>query len=230
MKTRRFTWTASLTLTLVSTALASVLTFASAVHAQTASIAKIKDGDKIKMTYSRYDTRGREIYAASTDVFDTHVTVTATDKTYTWLTPLATTTYARETHATIERIAPDGKKDVVPEKEQFKWFPPAGDFSKLTSGEVGIRNQQCGAGVYKYTASSQSAKYKLMVAGQQQELDVQDVTLKGRWNFANCGSGDQVFRFVYSPQLDFMLERDVKSFLPNGFLSTGNVYKVTSVN
>jgi hypothetical protein len=222
MKTRR------LILALMGTVLTSALSFVPTAHAQATSVAKIKHGDTIKISFSRYDTRGREIYAASTELMDSQVS--ATDKNYTWSSPLGVSTHARETHAMLERTTPDGKKEIVPEKEQFKWFPVGGDFSKLLPGEAVIRNTQCGEGTFKYTSSSQAAKFKLMVAGKEQELDVQDVTLKGRWNFPRCGSGDQVMRFVYSPQLDFIVERDLKSFLPNGFLSSGNVYKITAVN
>lgn len=212
----------------VCTALAGMACFVSISHAQTSPIAKIKDGDKIKVAFSRYDTRGREVYVANTEMLDS--SVSATDKNYTWSSSISATTYIRDTHVAVERVMPDGKKEVFADKDQLKWFPAGGDFSKLTPGEQVIRNPRCGEGTFKYTPSSQAAKYKLTIAGKEQELDVQDVTLKGRWAFGSCGSGEQVIRFVYSPQLDFVLERDLKSFQSNGFLSSGNLLKLTAVN
>jgi hypothetical protein len=198
----------------------------SSAHAQT--VEKVKDGDKIKIASSRYDTRGREVYLASTEELDS--SVSATEKNYVWSSPLGATTYVRETHVAIERTAPDGKKDTFSDARQLKWFPAGGDFSKLLPGEQAIRNPRCGDGTFKYTASSQPAKFKLNVRGKEHELDVQEVTLKGRWSFSSCGTGDQLIKLVYSPQLDFLVERDQKSFQPNGFLSNGTLIRVSSIN
>jgi hypothetical protein len=206
----------------------SVFTLGSGASAQTASIAKVKDGDKIKVAFSRYDTRGREVYVASTENMDS--SVSATDKNYSWSFPAGSTSYVRDTHVAIERTAADGKKETFTDAQQLKWFPAGGDFSKLMPGEQAIRNPRCGEGTFKYTASGQAAKFKLSIAGKEQELDVQDVTLKGRWSLGSCGSGEQVMRFVYSPQLDFVVERDTKTFQSNGFLFNGNQSKVTAVN
>jgi hypothetical protein len=225
MKT--LTHTTAQAITLACIAAASTFAIATSAQAQDSTL-KIKDGDKIKIAYSRYDVRGREVYVANTEAMDT--SVSATDKNYTWASPLATTTYVRDTHVAFERIAPNSAKETFPDKEQLKWFPTGGDFSKLAAGEQVIRNQRCGEGTFKYTPSHQSVKFKLSIAGKEQEIDAHEVTLKGRWAFASCGSGDQVMRFVYSPQLDFVLERDLKSFLPNGIFNNGNLMKVTAVN
>jgi hypothetical protein len=71
---------------------------------------------------------------------------------------------------------------------------------------------------------------KIKVAFSRYDVRGQEVTLKGKWFFSTCGSGDQVVRIVYSPQLDFVVERDTKSFAPNGILNSGNLTKVTAVN
>jgi hypothetical protein len=71
---------------------------------------------------------------------------------------------------------------------------------------------------------------KIKVAFSRYDVRGQEVTLKGKWLFGSCGSGDQVMRFVYSPQLDFVVERDRKSFTPNGIFNSGNLTKVTAVN
>jgi hypothetical protein len=77
-------------------------------------------------------------------------------------------------------------------------------------------------------ANTRAAKIK--VAFSRYDVRGQEVTLKSKWFFSTCGSGDQVVRIVYSPQLDFVVERDTKSFAPNGILNSGNLTKVTAVN
>jgi hypothetical protein len=218
----------SLMVSAACAALLSAFTMVPSAQAQAAAVAKVKDGDKIKVAFSRYEAKGREVAVANTDMLDSSVSVN--DKNYSWVSPLSTTTYVRDTHLAIERVLPNGTKEVFAEKDLLKWFPAGGDFSKLVAGEHVIRNQRCGEGTFKYTPSHQSVKYKLGIAGKEQEIDAHEVTLKGKWTFASCGSGDQVMKFVYSPQLDFVLERDVKSFLANGILNSGNQVKILAIN
>ncbi|MBS7808178.1 hypothetical protein [Variovorax sp. PCZ-1] len=195
--------------------------------AQAQSVPKIKDGDKLAVDFSTYDTRGREVYVAKVDKIDSSVSMQ--EKTYTWTSPLSTTIYQRGTHTITDRAPPGGAMQEVPEKQRFSWFPAGGDFSKVQSGSVGIHNQRCGEGTFKYEAASAPVKFKISIAGQALELNGQEVTFKGKWT-NTCGTGDQVIRYVYSPDLDYVVERDLKVFQPNAILSTGNNVKVTAVN
>jgi hypothetical protein len=204
----------------------SALGMASSAHAQ--AIEKVKDGDKIKFSFSRYEPRGRDVAVAKTEQADASIAMS--EKTYAVNSPLGGSTYLRETHVEVDRTTPEGAKTAFSDIQQLKWFPIGGDFSKLAPGEIAIENPRCGRGTFKYVATSQPAKFKLTVSGKDQELDVNNVTLNGRWWFSSCGSGEQVWRFAYSPQLDFVVEREQKAFLPNGFLSFGNLTRINSIN
>lgn len=196
--------------------------------AQAQSVPKIKDGDKLAVDFSTYDTRGREVYVAKIDKIDTSVSMQ--EKTYTLTSPISTTIYQRGTHMITDRAMPGAAMQPVPERQRFNWFPAGGDFSKVQSGTVGIQNQRCGEGSFKYDATTVPVKFKISIAGQAMELSGQEVTLKGKWVYGSCGTGDQVIRYIYSPELDFVVERDLKVYLPNGFLSAGNNTRVTAIN
>jgi hypothetical protein len=189
---------------------------------------KIKAGDKIMSQFITYGTKGREVVVENTQLIE--VRMTQTDNTYTLSNPLGSAVYSRAGHVTLERESPSGKA-VVPENQRFNWMPPGGDWSKPYSGSFQINNPNCGLGKMSFEAVAKPAKFTVTVSGKPVELDVQDVQITAKWQLpGSCGSGTQPEKFVYSPQLDFILERDSKVYGSNGFLIRGTSLKIQSIN
>jgi hypothetical protein len=189
---------------------------------------KIKAGDKIMSQFITYGTKGREVVVENTQSIE--VRMTQADNTYTLSSSLGSTVYSRTGHITLERENASGKT-VVPENQRFNWMPPGGDWSKPFSGSFQINNPNCGLGKMSFDAVPKPAKFTVTVSGKPVELDVQEVQFAAKWQLpGNCGFGTQPEKIVYSPQLDFVLERDSKVYGSNGLLIRGTSLKIQSIN
>lgn len=196
-------------------------------HAQ--SIQKIKDGDKLSYTIADYVAKGREVNLESERTLS--VAITEKEATYTLKSELGTTLYQRKNHTAQWRETPQGvKTDFAPE-QQFNWMPPQGDFSKSWATSFNITHAQCGSGKVTHEASAKPVKYHVQMGGKVTEVTVFEINFVGKWDFNNhCRSGKQLERYIYSPELDFVIERDQQSFNAQGFLNRGNNIKLKSVN
>lgn len=198
-------------------------------QADAQEVSKIKAGDKLVYETVTYNSRGREVVVDSTRSLQ--ATVTEAEGSYTVKSDLGTMTYLRAGHVITFRDIPNFPSEPVPEAQRVSWLPLNGDFSKPYGGSFVIANPNCGLGKMTFEATAKPAKYTLMVAGKSTELDVQEIQVDGKWMLSGqCGSGKQVEKIVYSPVLDFIMERDSKSYLPNGFLNRGNGNKLKSIN
>jgi hypothetical protein len=191
-------------------------------------VPKVKAGDKIMGQFITYGTKGREVVVENTQSLE--IKMTQADNTYTLSTSQGSAIYSRAGHVTLERESAAGKV-VVAENQRFNWMPPGGDWSKPYSGSFQINNPNCGLGKMSFEATAKPAKFTATVSGRPMELDVQEVQVNAKWQLpGNCGFGTQPEKFVYSPQLDFVLERDTKVFGSNGFLIRGTSFKLQSIN
>lgn len=197
--------------------------------AQAQSVPKVKAGDKIAVEFITYGAKGREVVVDNTRMLN--VSKTQTDSTYTLSSEVGTTVYQRSGHVVLERETPAGKT-VTAENQRFNWMPPTGDWSKPYAGSLVITHPNCsGLGKLSFEAAAKPAKYTVQIAGKPTALDVQEVQIAGKWFYGgNCGSGVQNERFVYSPELDWILERDSKGFLSNGLFNRGSATKTKSIN
>jgi hypothetical protein len=199
------------------------------LSAQAQDLPKVKAADKLVYESFTYGTRGREVFVETTRTLDASITEAAT--TYTVMSEMGTATYLRAGHVVIDRPTAAGVSRPVPEEQRASWLPANGDYSKPYSGSFAITNPSCGLGKLTYEATPKAAKYMLSIAGKPIEVDVQEIQIDGRWQFSGtCGSGKQISKVVYSPALDFIVEGDMKQYLPNGFLNRGNGNKLKSIN
>jgi hypothetical protein len=214
--------------TIRSVSMIATIAALSILPAQAQGLQKVKAGDKITVEAVTYGAKGREVVVDSTRMLD--VSMTQTDTSYTLSSELGRTTYQRNGHVVIERETSAGKT-VTAENQRFNWMPPGGDWSKPYTGNLVITHPSCGLGKLSFEASAKPSKYTVQIAGQAKELDVQEVLISGKWFYGgNCGNGVQTERFVFSPDLDWILERDNKTFLGNGFLNRGSAIKTKSIN
>jgi hypothetical protein len=196
---------------------------------QAQSLQKIKDGDKLNYTIADYVAKGRDVVLEADRPLA--VSISEKDATYTLKSELSTTLYQRKNHAVQWRETPQGVKTEVPSEQQFNWMPPQGDFSKPWSVSFVTTHPQCGNGKVTHEATAKPIKYVVQMGGKATELAVFEASFVGKWDFNNhCRSGKQLERWVYSPELDFVLERDQQNFNAQGFLNRGNNVKLKSVN
>ena len=192
------------------------------------NLQKIKAGDKIAVEAITYGAKGRDVFVENTRMID--VNVSQTENTYTLSSEQGKTVYQRNGHVVLERESPAGKT-IVAENQRFYWMPPGADWSKPYSGSFQISNPNCGLGKMTFEATSKPTKFSLQIAGKPSEVDVQEVQISAKWMLSgNCGNGTQPMKFVYSQELDIVLERDTKVFSSNGMLLRGEAIKTKSVN
>lgn len=202
---------------------------ASPILAQTQSLQKIKDGDRLSYTIADYAGKGREVSLEAERPLASMMIEKG--ETYALKSELGTTVYQRKNHAMQSRETPEGvKTDFAPER-QFNWLPPQGDFSKPWATSFTTVHAQCGTGKVTHDATAKPVKYTVQIAGKATEIAAFEINFVGKWEFNNqCRSGKQLERYVYSPELDFVLERDQQNFNAQGFLNRGNNVKLKSVN
>ncbi len=211
-----------------TTSLLALLLSGIAIHAS-AQIAKIKDGDKLSYATADYSAKGRDVTLEAERVLAS--ALTEKDGNYTNRSELGASTFVRKNHLRISRETPQGIKTDLPADQQYNWMPPNGDFSKPWATGVAITHPQCGTGKATYDATAKPTKYTLQMGGKPVEVAAFEISFNGKWDFNNqCRSGKLVERWVYSPELDFVLEVDAQRFNPQGFLDRGNKLMLKSVN
>jgi hypothetical protein len=194
-----------------------------------AQVAKIKDGDKLTYSQADYMAKGREV------ALDAERTLTSAltekDGNYTNKSDLGASTFTRKNHVRISRETAQGVKTEIPADQQYNWMPPAGDFSKPWATGANFTHPQCGNGKSTFEATAKPVKYTLQMGGKPVEVAAFEINFNGKWDFNNqCRSGKLIERWVYSPELDFVVEIDSQRFNPQGFLDRGNHLKLKSVN
>jgi hypothetical protein len=211
-----------------TTSLLALLLSGVAIHAS-AQVAKIKDGDKLSYATADYAASGRDV-ALGAERTVTSV-LTEKDGNYTNRSEQGASTFVRKTHLRISRETPQGVKTEIPTEQQYNWMPPGGDFSKPWATGSNFTNPQCGNGKSTFEATAKPAKYTLQMGEKPVEVSAFEISFNGKWDFNNhCRSGKQIERWVYSPELDFVVEIDFQRFNPQGFLDRGNKLKLTTVN
>lgn len=196
---------------------------------QAQSLQKIKEGDKLNYTIADYVGKGRDVSLEAERAFAASISEKA--DTYTLKSEFSTTLFSRKNHAMLTRETPDGVKTDFSVERQFIWLPPQGDFSKPWTTSFTTIHPQCGTGKVTHDVFAKPVKYSLQIAGKATEVAAFEINFVGKWDFNNhCRSGKQLERFVYSPELDFVLERDQQNFNAQGFLNRGNNVKLKSVN
>jgi hypothetical protein len=208
--------------------LLALLLSALAMHAS-AQVAKIKDGDKLTYASADYAAKGREIALEGERIVA--IAFTEKDGNYTNRSEQGASTFVRKTHVRISRETPQGVKTDIPADQQHNWMPPGGDFTKPWPTSFGISHPQCGNGKVTHEAIAKPVKYTVQIGGKPLEVAAFEVNFNGKWDFNNqCRSGKQVERWIYSPELDLVVELDIQSFTSQGFLNRGTNSKLKSVN
>jgi hypothetical protein len=208
--------------------LLALLLSAMAIQAS-AQIAKIKDGDRLSYVSADYAAKGREVALDAERTVA--IVLTEKDGHYTSKSEQGASTFVRKNHVRIARETPQGVKTEISVDQQNNWMPPGGDFSKPWATSFAISNPNCGNGKVMHEASAKPVKYTVQIDSKPVELAAVEILFNGKWDFNNqCRSGKQVERWVYSPELDFVVEIDVQSFTAQGFLNRGNNFRLKSVN
>lgn len=197
--------------------------------AQPAALARIKTGDRLAVELLRHDMRGTELIVGSATAATAEVTATPDGLTLVYSTQRVQKFDGR--HTLVEDIF-QGRARKVPEEWLFRWLPDDGDFKSVrkvreTSGAI----QSCGGKMQSdFEMTPRQALYRLLIAGKETEIPVVEFVFDGRWS-ATCGTGRQVRKYTYSPDLDLVLSSDYLNYLPNGnFLNAGNGLRVKSIN
>ncbi len=197
-------------------------------HAQ---IAKIKDGDKFTTAATDYIAKGSDAALDSDNERKIASSFSEKEGIYTTQSDLGGSTVNRKTHTLIARENAQGVKTEIAPEQQYNWMPPGGDFSKPWTTSIAISNANCGKGKVTHEASAKPVKYTLQVAGKPVELAAVEIHFNGKWDYNNhCRSGKQLERYVFSPELDFIVERDFQLYDARGFLMRGNNFKLKTVN
>lgn len=208
----------------------AVISCLTAIASQAQELKPYKTGDKITSEAIVLGTRGREVFNEAISMVESQVA--SNEESYTFKSSLGSITYARKTHQVLEIENERGKRP-TPESQRLAWMPLSRDFTKPYQVTQDFQaTQNCGGGIGKatYEGLGKPGKFKVKVSGVDIEVDIVEVTLEGKWQVGPCGSGRQVVRIVYSPQLDQVLENDFRNFLPNGFLNSGRISKTLSIN
>jgi hypothetical protein len=206
----------------------ALLLSALAMHTS-AQVAKIKDGDKLSYASADYVAKGREVALEAERMLAT--VLTEKDGNYTNRSDQGASTFVRKTHVRISRETPQGVKTDIPADQQYNWMPPGGDFGKPWATGSNFTHPQCGNGKSTFEVTAKPVKYTLQVGGKPAEVAAFEINFNGKWDFNNqCRSGKLVERWVYSPELDFVVEIDFQRFNPQGFLDRGNKLALKAVN
>jgi hypothetical protein len=210
--------------------LLSVIVCTTCIHVR-AQVAKIKDGDKFTTIATDYIAKGNEVVLDSEKQRTINASFSEKDGIYITKSELGSNVVARKTHVMIAREDPQGTKTEILSENQFNWMPPGGDFRKPWSTSFAINNPNCGKGKMTHEASAQPIQYTVQIAGKPVELAAMEIRFNGKWDFNNhCRSGKQLERFVFSPELDLVVERDSQLYDARGFLTRGNNFKLKTMN
>lgn len=175
--------------------------------------------------------RGREPYVAGTTPATAEIQVSPDGRIITYSTGRIEKFDAN--HTLIERTS-QGKTQSIAEDHRLRWMPPGRDFrSSRVVTEITPAAQSCGPGLAKmvYEAVPREGSYKLMIAGKEAAVKSIEFHLNGKWTAGSCGTGKQVRKIIYSPDLDIVLESEVLNYYPDGiFLFFGNGARLKSIN
>ncbi len=210
--------------------LAFLCLFVTSASAQSGdNLAHVKDGDKIAYKYVVYGEKGKELFAEKTIDLPAIVTFSGKDYTIKYQTGRVET-YTGQ-HVNISQVS-RGKPYTFPSEEQFLWQPK--DFSAGKKDPVTylVQSTVPGCAIIKNTlpdVNVESGVRVIKVQGVEKQFPVQIVTYKGNWS-GSCGRGNYDAMIVYSPDLNFIVEKREVSYLPSGFLSMGYARLIDSLN
>lgn len=193
------------------------------------NLAPVKDGDKIAYKYVVYGEKGKELFAEKTIDLPAIVTFSGKDYTIKYQTGRVET-YTGQ-HINISQVS-RGKPYTFPSEEQFLWQPK--DFSAGKKDPVTylVQSTVPGCAIIKNTlpdVNVETGVRVIKVQGVEKQVPVQIVTYKGNWS-GSCGRGNYDAMIVYSPDLNFIVEKREVSYLPSGFLSMGYARLIDSLN
>jgi|JI6StandDraft_1071083.scaffolds.fasta_scaffold161791_1 hypothetical protein len=197
------------------------------VSASAQSVVPIKTGDKLRYESLRFDARGSEIFIAATTPLTAEIAVSPEGRAITYSSRRVDKFNAD--HALVERISADGKAQDWTGKRLLSWLPK--DRNSRAKFETGssFPPNFCGEVDAMYTATPTDVTYKIAISGNEVTVKAVQYLLEGRWR-GTCGSGKQVVRFVYSPELDAILESEILNYHPSSFLNVGSGLRLKSVN
>ncbi len=189
---------------------------------------KAKTGDRLGVETLRYDTRGREIYVASTTKGSIALLITANERVFNW--DNGPTQKYDPNYTLVERTS-GGVTTPTEARSQLKFLHLDGDprTKKEVTNTYKSNAAHCGTVVATYVSEGKDVSYALTVRGKQTELKAVEVLLDGKWSAA-CGTGKQSVKVTYSPELDPLLTYEYLNFLPSGILNSGIGWRVTSLD
>jgi len=190
------------------------------------TVAPIKSGDKLGYEILRHGSRGSEIFVASATPVSADVVVSPEGRTVTFSSGRVDKYDA--SHALTQRTA-NGKTQDWTGKHLLAWLPK--DRASRAKFEVGhvLPPNFCGEVDVAYVATPSDVTYQVAISGTEVSLKAVQYLMEGRWR-GTCGSGRQVLRIVYSPDLDAVLESESLNFHPTSFLNVGNGVRLKAVN
>lgn len=189
---------------------------------------KAKTGDRLGVETQRYDTRGREIYVASTTKGTMELVITASERVFKWDNGQI---QKYDPYYTLVERTSGGVTTPTEVRSQLKFLHLDGDprAKKEVTNTYKANAAQCGTVVATYVSEGKDISYAFTVRGKQTELKAVEVLLDGKWSAA-CGIGKQSVKVTYSPELDLLLTYEYLNFQPSGILNFGTGWRVTSLD